>query len=59
MQSEDTADAERVGVEMFVHAWMTPEGGRDLRAFLRERYRDEMAEALDKRRRGDRSDMWG
>lgn len=58
MRFEDAADAERIGLEVFVHAWMTPEDAADLRAFTMERYADELAEALGKRRRGDRSDVW-
>lgn len=52
------ADAERIGIEFFAHNWLTPEGGQELRAFLMDRYRDEVAVALDKRRQSDRSDVW-
>lgn len=59
MRFTDAADAERIGLESFAHNWCSPAGALELRQFLVERYRDEMAAALDRRRRGDRSDVWG
>jgi hypothetical protein len=59
MQFADAADAERLGLEFWAHAWLTVEGARWWRQLLAERFRDEVGVAMEKRARGDRSDVWG
>ena len=59
MTGQTAADAEAMSLELWIHAWVGRDEARWWRQLLAERFADEMAEAVARRARGDRSDVWG